>query len=175
MSGPRPSVTVDGGDVTVTSKVQAYLIEYQCVTSHGNEAVSDATTKTNVGHSSGMTILTSFKYDQNDNNTKKGLVHVPIHNPPSMTKHAYLQSIYVKFKGFNDATVESVILYYDSNVMVATNTRKSDTFHIDFSTNEASFYQYVVPTGISVTLDLRFPNENSSINLYSITLVYKAT
>jgi hypothetical protein len=77
MSSTIPHITIDasikdGSDVTVTSTV------YQCATSHSNVTVSDATSKTTVGYSSGMAIFTPLKFNQYDSNSKKGLVHVPI-------------------------------------------------------------------------------------------------
>ena len=164
-----------GGDVIVTSANQAYLIEYQCVTSHGHETVSDAIIKTNVEYAVGMAVLKPFKYNVNESNSKKGLVHIPIHNPPAMTLAAYLQNIVVKFDSVDDATVRSVSLYYDNIMKVIVSMNESDTFHINFNAKEAKEYAYEIPKGISVALDLRFPNAASCINLFSVTLVYKAT
>ena len=164
-----------GGDVIVSSTNQAYLIEYQCVTSHGHETVSDASIKTNVEYALGMAVLKPLKYNVNDSNSKKGVVHIPIHNPPAMTLAAYLQNIVVKFNSVDDATVNSVSLYYDNIRKVTISMNESDTFHINFNANEAKEYAYEIPTGISVALDLRFPNAKSCINLFSVTLVYKAT
>ncbi|PQE09996.1 hypothetical protein CJF31_00003917 [Rutstroemia sp. NJR-2017a BVV2] len=175
MSSLQASSTGDGTDVTTTSTTQAYLIDYQCVTSHGNETVSDAAKPAVISHYPGKATITPYKYDVNDPNTHESIVHVPVHNPPAMTKPAYLQNILVKFDSAYDAAVDSVNLYYDSKLLVSTNTGKKNGFHIDFSTNEAKNYAYQVPTGISVELDLRFPRPNSAITLYSVTLVYKAT
>jgi hypothetical protein len=172
--GIKPSSSGDGSNVTVSSTTQAYIIDYQCVTSHGNEAVSDATSNTAIGHNPGNAILTPAAYDVNKADTKKGMVHVPIHNPIQMTKAATLQNIIVKFDATSDATVESVALYYDATQVVKVISKKGATFHVDFSGAEITTYAYAVPTGVSVALDLRFPNSDSSITLYSVTLVYQA-
>lgn len=170
------SSTGDGSNVTVTSTTQVSLMDYQCVTSHGNETVPDTASPTTVNHYPNRAVLTPFKWDSSTASTKKGSVHVPIHNPPAVVNRSmYLQNIIVKFDVTSDAVVNTVTLYYDSQSIVQTNMSKEGTFHIDFTTNEAQAYAYIVPAGISVQLDLRFPNEDSSINLYSVTLVYKAT
>lgn len=170
----RPSTTRDGNGVTVTSTTIVGLLEYQPVTSHGNEAVSDADTPTIVEHSSTEARLKPSAYNPTDRESQKGLVHVPIHNPPATFKTLYLQDILVECNCFYDATVESVTLYYNSDEVVKTVTKKGQTFYIDFTDKGSIHKTYVAPKGISVALDLRFPDEKSSINLISVTLVYKA-
>ncbi|PQE08503.1 hypothetical protein CJF30_00005344 [Rutstroemia sp. NJR-2017a BBW] len=175
MSTLQASTTRDGTDVPTASTTQAYLINIQCVTSHGNETVSDADKPAVIAHYPGKTSITPYNYDVNDPTTQESVVHIPVHNPPAMTKPAYLQNIVVNFDAAYDAAVDSVNLYYDSQLLVSTNTGKKNGFHIDFTTNEAQTYAYQVPTGISVALNLKFPRQNSSLTLYSVTLVYKAT
>lgn len=173
---PKP-YTQHGGGVKPppTTAAQAYLLEYQTVTSHGNEAVSDGIIETNVNHSAGVAILSPPNWDTNDSSTKKGRVHVPIHNPPGITKGWNLQDISVNFSGENDASVATIKLFYDGNESVSVNTNTNSTFHIEFTQDESGKYAYFRPTGISLTLDLRFPEKDSIIKLYSITLLYKAT
>jgi len=158
-----------------TSTTQAYLIDLQCVTSHGNEAVPDASVKTTVNHSPGVAFLTPFNYDTNDKSTQKGLVHVPIHNPPAMTKAAYLQQISLKFDSVDGATVDSVILYYDSQDVFTADTKNKKTFYVSLNADESKSCAYAPPPGICVSLSLGFPNSGSCIKLWSVTLVYKAT
>jgi hypothetical protein len=67
-----------------------------------------------------------------------------------------------------------VKLYYDSALIVSTDTSKKDSPYINFTKTEARIDAYVVPTGISVALDLRFPESDSVITLFSVTLIYKA-
>lgn len=158
-----------------TTTTQAYLIEYQTVTSHGHEAVSDGVIKTNVAHSPGVAILTPPNWDPNNSNSKKGRVHVPIHNPPGITKGWYLEDISVNFEGVHDASVATVSLFYDAKQEVAINSNTDSAFHVAFTANEARKLAYVRPTGIAIALDLRFPEADSAIKLYSITLLYKAS
>ncbi|OJJ43622.1 hypothetical protein ASPZODRAFT_136073 [Penicilliopsis zonata CBS 506.65] len=167
--------TIGGGDgVIVTSTTEAYIIEYQPVTAHGNAAVSDANSKTAVSYLPGQAVLKPAAFDQNVASTKQGVVHVPIPNPPSLTKSATLQNILLDLNSANDARVNAVSLYYDKHLVVKTDTSNTSTFHIDFITAEAASYAYRPPTGICVSLDLRFPNSDSSIDLYSVSLIYKA-
>jgi len=173
--GLKPSVQHGGGVVPPTTTAQAYLIEYQTVTSHGNEAVSDGTIKTNINHSTGVAILSPPNWDTNDSSTQKGRVHVPIHNPPGITKGWNLQDISVNFEGENDASVSTIKLLYDGQVAVSINTNTDSTFNIVFTQDEGEKYAYFRPTGISLTLDLKFPEKDSDIKLYSVTLLYKAT
>lgn len=165
----------DGPGVTTTSSTEAYPIDIQCAISHGNATVSDTASITAIGYSSGKATLTPFAYQPHDPGSQKGTVHVPIHNPLAITKSLTLQSILVNFDVVDDASVDSVTLYYDSKNVVTTSTTKKATFYIDFTSSEASSYAYSAPAGICVTLNLRFPNADSCINLYSVTLVYKAS
>lgn len=222
--------------------VQAYLnVERQTVTSHGHESVSDREQKIKVEHSPGVTWLTPLDWDARADLTKKGRVHVPIHNPPGFTvdfrprppriggfnpavdnlpvdyKPAVdesslpggigvfnplprgidgfwaLEAIDLNFDSVHYGTVVKVSLYYDGYLVVSkkppvkfdtkfnpTNINKprpddqDQLVEIQFTTAEAREYGYVPPKGISVTLDLEFPEERSAIKLYSVTLVYKA-
>jgi hypothetical protein len=169
------SSTGDGTNVTVKGGVATYVDNYQCVTSHGNETVSDSASQTAVDHSSGKATLRPSSYDKDDRTTQQGTVHVPIHSPPGIwNQKLTLQNILVNFDEANDASVESVALYYDSKQVVLIKTSKRSSFHIDFTSTESSDYAYPVPNGICVTLKLKFPHADSSIDLYSVTLVYKA-
>lgn len=151
---------------------------YQPVTSHGHEAVSDSFIKTNVAHFPGVAILTADNWDPT---SRKGRVHVPIHNPPGITNAWYLKDISVNFESvkdgpaLNDASVVTVTLFYDGKEVVAINTNAESVFNISFSEDEAREYEYVVPTGIAVALDLSFPGPDTAIKLYSITLLYRAS
>ena len=172
--GNQPS-TQHGGPVSPpTTTTQAYLIEYQTVTSHGNEAVSDGAIKTTVAHSPGVAILTPSNWDTNTSSSKKGRVHVPIHNPPGITKAWYLEDISVNFESVNDASVVTVTLFYDGKQVFANNSNTDSAFNVAFTADEAKKYEYPRPTGIAVALDLKFPEADSAIKLYSITLLYKA-
>ena len=175
-SGMRAS-TVRDGDVSVPSgSSTATLYSCQTVSSPGHETVSDSSSKAVVKYYPGKATIGPFGYDESNSNTKKGIVYVPIHNPPVITTQLTLSNILIKFDVLSDATVDTVTLYYDNKEMVETSgLSKKKTFHIDFDNKEASTYAYVPPKGVSVMLDLRFPNLDSSINLYSVTLVYKAT
>lgn len=121
-----------------------------------------------------MAILNPPNWDTNDSNSKKGRVHVPIHNPPGITKGWNLEFISVSFESANDASVANVNLFYDGKLAVAINSNTGSAFYVAFTADEARKYEYVRPTGIAVALDLRFPEADSAIKLYSITLVYKA-
>lgn len=216
--------------------VQAYLnVERQTVTSHGHESVSDREQKIKVEHSPGVTWLTLLDRDDRIVFTKKGRVHVPIHNPPGFTVDFRprppriggfnptvdnlpvddkppvdesslpggigvfnplprgidgfwaLEAIDLNFDSVQSGTVVKVSLYYDGYLVVSKEPPvKFDTnfnpppddqdqlVEIQFTTAEAREYGYVPPKGISVTLDLEFPEEGSAIKLYSVTLVYKA-
>lgn len=170
----KASTIGEGGVNPPTTTAQAYLILEQTVTSHGHEAVSDWERKIDVAHSPGVAILTPFKWDVNVSSSKKGRVHVPIHNPPLITKGWYLYDISVNFGSVDDATVDNVVLYYDGTAVTSYNSNKNSTFYISFTAEEAKKYAYVSPSGIAIALDLKFPEEKSAINLYSITLLYGA-
>ncbi|KAI0435518.1 hypothetical protein F4803DRAFT_557917 [Xylaria telfairii] len=107
------SLTSDGASLTVSSSTQAYTTDYQCVTAHGNAVVSDGVSQTTISHGSGKAILTPLKYDVNDAKSKKGMVHISVHNPPAMTNKAYLQNLLIRFDNESDATIESAAIYYD--------------------------------------------------------------
>jgi hypothetical protein len=86
-----------------------------------------------------------------------------------------LQNIIVKFKASDsNAIVNSASLYYNSTKKLIADTKRSGEFYIDFDTTKANDYAYIIPNAISIALDLRFPNPDSSIQLYSVALVYKA-
>lgn len=165
-----------GGDLEISDTTeQAYLLEYQTVTSHGHETVSDNASETHVAHSPGVTILTPPAWNVNKDDTKEGRVHVPIHNPPGITTSWTLKALDVNFDSEESATVEKITLYYDGDLVVSASTRTSNKFHIDFTTTEAKKYSYVRPKGISIALEFAFPKAKSAIKLYSITLAYQAT
>jgi len=170
MASNEPSFTHDGSDVIVSSEITVQLMDYQCVTSHGVEAVSDAGNPTNVTYSPGKAVL---KYVSPSK--AHGRVHVPVHNPPEVVdKKLALNNIIVSFAAQGGAIVDMVTLYYDSAMIVSTDTKKTKTFNVQFTQNERNRYAYTVKSGISVMLDLNFPNAGSFIELYSITLVYQA-
>lgn len=169
--GVQPYIQHGGPVSPPKTTTQAYLIQYQTVTSHGHEAVSDGVIKTNVAHSPGVAILTPHNWDPS---SRKGRVHIPIHNPPGITKAWYLEDISVNFESVNDASVVTVTLFYDGKQVVAINSNTERVFHIAFSADEARKYEYVIPTGIALALDLSFPEAHSAIRLYSITLLYRA-
>jgi hypothetical protein len=171
----QASTTHDGDGVDINTNIQAYLTQFQCVTSHGNETVSDAKIPTHVAYLPGMAVLAPANYNPSDSRTKRGMVHVPIHNPPTLTKTPILEDIIVRFDSSGDATIDSVAVYYDTTSVFKVGVKKSGTFYVKLSNAEASSAAYVKPIGICVTLDLRFPEADSSIDLYSVTLVYKAT
>lgn len=167
--------TQGGGDpVIADSTVKAYLIEYQTLTSHGHETVSDKAYPTDIARAPGVAILSPLKWDEDSDDTKKGLIHVPIHNPPGITTSWHLNSLYVKFVSEEGATVETISIYYDGDLKVSASTKTGAAFHVDFTTTEAADYKYVRPKGISITLELAFPRKKSAINLYSVTLLYQA-
>ncbi|KYK56241.1 hypothetical protein DCS_08211 [Drechmeria coniospora] len=169
MSIPQPSTTRDGNDYTKASTQTVSLIDYQCVTSHGNAVVSDGTVQTAVTYSPGKAVLKPY------GSNRHGLVHIPIHNPPEvLNKTMSLQNIAVSFDTAFGGTVETVTLFYDSTIVVGVNTEKKGQFHIDFTPKEAAKFAYPVTTGICITLDLKFPEYKSLVNLFSVTLVYKA-
>lgn len=153
---------------------QASLMKYQCVTSHGNETVSDADSPTAIGHSPGVVKLTPIAFDPNDPSTQQGVVHIPIHNPPTVTQASVLQSLQVQFKS-NNAWVESLSLYYDKDIVFSAKTEANKTFHLDL-TNREEFTKatYLAPRGICLQLTLSFPGKDSVIELYSVTLTYQA-
>lgn len=164
--------TQGGGDPVIpATSVQAYLIEYQTFTSHGHETVSDTAIPTTIARAPGVAILS---WDKDSDDREKGLVHVPIHNPPGITSTWHLNSLYVKFVSEEGAVVEAISIYYDGDQKVFVPTKAGGSFHVDFNTSEAADYRYVRPKGISITLDLRFPNRKSVIKLYSVTLIYQA-
>jgi len=159
--------TRGGGPQVTTSTTIAYTADYQCVTAHGHETVSDATTKTVVTYEPGMAILGPYNYG------KKGFVHVPIHNPPQMIKTLTLQNIYLNFDNNDDAKIKEVDLYYDKVKKKDFEMDRGKTFTIDLDLKESQMAAYEVPTGISVMITCSFPRPGSYIRLYSVTLVYK--
>ncbi|PHH92988.1 hypothetical protein CDD83_2821 [Cordyceps sp. RAO-2017] len=165
------SATIDGGDIPVTNSITAVgLVEYQCLASHGHVAVSDATAPTTVTYFPGKAVLKAPSAS-----VKKGRVHLPVHDTPEVVDKTYaLYHIRVNFEIESEASVDFVTVYYDSTKVVSTDVNKKNTFHVDFTANEAMKYKYDVLAGIAVTLDLSFPDPKSAINLYSVTLVYKA-
>jgi len=177
MSYITPSVG-DGDAVTVSSTTAATITDYQCVTSHGHETVSDASSPTKIEFTLGKATLSPAGFLTGQADTQKGLVHIPIHNPVEMTQTANLKNIIVKFDNFNDANVDTVYLYYSNDRVhkESLSPKKINTFHIDFDTDEAltRAYTYTPPRGVSVALNLEFPHSDSKIFLYSVTLVYQA-
>ncbi|KAJ6445113.1 DUF396 domain protein [Purpureocillium lavendulum] len=170
MSHVPASTTSDGRDVDITSNTTVSLVEYQSLASHGIVAVSDAGEPIAVTYFPGKAVLKAP-----NSSIKKGKVHVPIHDTPEIISKTYaLENVLVYFDVESDAVVDTVTIYYDATKVVATNVNKKNTFHIDFSANEAKKYAYVVTSGICATLDLTLPHSESAINLYSVTLVYKA-
>lgn len=173
MSGPHTSQLASrhsGGVPVPTNGEQVPLVEFQTVTSHGHEAVSDGTIKTSVEYSAGVaTLAPTTTADQ------KGLVYVPIHNPPSIIGGWALQDISVNFDSEKDATVNTVNIYYDGGEIVSLDSTSRKAFYYVFSKQEASSYAYPAPKGITVGLGLVFPVKDSKINLYSVTLLYRAT
>ncbi|UNI17009.1 hypothetical protein JDV02_003389 [Purpureocillium takamizusanense] len=164
------STTKDGRDITVASDTEVSLVEYQCVTSHGNTAVSDASDPVAVSYSPGKAVLRAPSAS-----VKKGRVHIPVHDPPGVLDKTYaLENILVSFDVESDASIDMVTLYYDGAKVVSTNVTRKNTFHIDFSTNEAAKYAYVLPSGICLSLDVVFQSAKSVVQLYSVTLVYRA-
>ena len=165
------STTSDGRDINVTSDLAVSLVEYQCLASHGTVAVSDASQPTAVSYWPGKAVLKAPGAS-----VTKGRVHIPVHDTPEILGKTYaLENILVYFDVESDAVIDVVTLYYDAAKIVSTNVNKKNTFHIDFSAGEAKKYAYVVTSGICVMLDVVFPNAKSSVDLYSVTLVYKAT
>lgn len=85
---------------------QAHLIQYQTVTSHVHETVSDKANPTDVAHSAGVAILTPLNWNVNKTSTKEGRVHVPIHNPSSIATSWVLDALDVNFASEEGASVE---------------------------------------------------------------------
>lgn len=165
--------TISGNLDIEDTDVQAYLIQYQTVTSHGHETVSDKAHPTDVAHSTGVAILTPHNWNTNKDSTKEGRVHVPIHNPPGITTSWLLEALEVNFQSEEGAAVEKTELYYDGNLQFSHSQKTSNKFHVKV-TGEDIKIGYVRKRGISVALELAFPKAKSAIKLYSVTIVYKA-
>lgn len=167
--------TQHGGVLQIPNTQElAYLLEYQTVTSHGHEAVSDKAPEANIAYSPGVAIITPHNWNTNKPITREGRVHVPIHNPPGITTSWLLNALDVNFDSEDDGSVEKISIYYDGALVVSASTKSTSQFYIEFNTTEAETYGYVRPKGISIALDLAFPKVHSAINLYSITLAYQA-
>lgn len=154
-------------------KDQAYLIQNQTVTSHGHETVSDYANPTNVAHSPGVAILTPHNWDADKGSTNTGRVHVPIHNPPSITTSWVFDTVYIKFASEEGATVEKIGLYHDSDLKISVGISATSSFHIQITGTEAKI-AHDSQTGLSLALDLAFPKEKSAIKLSSVSIIYKA-
>jgi hypothetical protein len=163
------STNMGGNRVTVTGTTPATLSAYQCVSSHGTETVSDATAKTTVEYYADKATLKRYSGED-------GIVHVPIQNPPGLVLPtiATLRNVIVYFTARN-ASVDSVALNYGNVQKFKTDVNKKSTFHIDFDSIEAKDYAYTPPPGICVSLQLSFTNSNSYIELYTVSLVYRAS
>lgn len=169
-----PSTQHGGGLVVSNTQELAYLLEYQTVTSHGHEAVSDKAPEADIAHSPGVAIITPHNWNTNKPITREGRVHVPLHNPPGITTRWLLDALDVNFDSEHDGSVERISIYYDGALVFTTSTKSTSRFYIDFNTTEAGDYGYVRPKGISITLDLGFPKAHSLIKLHSLTLAYRA-
>jgi hypothetical protein len=152
-----PEATAASGPTT--------LAVYQVVSSHANEAVSDAQNPVVVQHLSGQADLSRAKENW-------GLVHIPIHNPPTTNSADQLVDIIVKFDSVANATVDVVTLFFD-NILVfhKSNLKQRETFQLYIGTQNV--VTYGSGDGICLTLSLKFPLASSSIKLYSVSLVFK--
>lgn len=156
------------GDAKIASKAQVTINNIQYLSSHGHEAVSDATSKTKVEYEAGHVHLSPIEVSK-----QKGTVYLPIHNPPGGSNPALLERILFQFDHINDASIASATLYYDSTQVVRIQLGNDSTATTIFNEEEAGKYAYRYLSGISLQLDLKFPNQTSAIKLYSVTLVYK--
>jgi hypothetical protein len=163
--------TMHGGkDIVATSEKPVMLLDYQYVTSHGNEAVTDAEKPTSVAHYPGKAVLKCASSTKT-----KGRVHLPIHNPPQVVGQVQaLKNIAVCFQA-TDATIQTVTLYYDTKLITQIDCSRPTTFNAEYTPKESIEYAYVITSGISVMLDLKFENSDAVVNLYSVTLAYQAT
>jgi len=162
-----------GGTVVIKEVSPVNIGDIQSVTSHGNEAVSDAKERIVVEHSPGRVVLKPY------GNKKSGMVHVPIHHPANLLNGTwYLHNIAIRSQNQN-ATVSVVTLYYDEKRVVSTNNQQDDDFYITFNEKQATDYQYIPPKGICVTLKVSFEEDDGSVigsvNLYSVTAVFGTT
>jgi len=165
----QPIQKVPGDDVTTKDNTKSAVAAYQTASAHGNAVVSDATTPTIIKYGPGKAILSRA------NNKDTGIVHLPIPNPPQLSTALNLQSLLINFDtSENDTTITKVVLYYDDKEIFSQATDESTTFHLDTQGTEPTLFAYVVPSGISVELDLKFRNSSSTVTLRSVTLVYKA-
>lgn len=155
-------------DARIASTAQITINNIQYLSSHGHEAVSDATSKTKVEYNVGHVLLSPTETSK-----KKGTVYLPIHNPPGGSNPALLERILYQFDNINDGSIASATLYYDSTKVVRTQLGYDSTVTTVFSEQEAKKYAYQDLSGISLQLDLDFLNQHSAIKLYSVTLVYK--
>ena len=157
-----------GGLRVPTSTVHAYLIDYQTLTSHGNEAVSDATIITNVAHSPGVAILSATNWRTTERLSRKGRVHVPIHNPPNINGKWRLSNISVNSEGENGGSVDTVLVYYDQTLTMGVEPRATRAFNFPVDGDI-----YPPPKGIVVEVNVNFEGSESTVKLYSVTLLYQ--